>query len=141
VILAILLQKKRSKELLFLVVICVIETQRLVICLKKGQQIMSTIREQLIELFYDNNVHCDQTIEHLVDDVVDIIKSSSDVVEVRHGKWIEHHRQSYLVHPMQYDEYGSPVLQDCVYYECSECGRTESKKEPYCHCGAMMDGK
>ena len=41
---------------------------------------MPTIREQLIELFYDNNVHCDQTIEHLVDDVVDIIKNSNIVL-------------------------------------------------------------
>jgi hypothetical protein len=41
---------------------------------------MSTIREQLIELFYDNNVHCDQTIEHLVDDVLDIVKDSNIVL-------------------------------------------------------------
>ena len=41
---------------------------------------MSTIREQLIELFYDNNVHCDQTIEHIVDDVVDIVKNSDEVI-------------------------------------------------------------
>jgi hypothetical protein len=45
---------------------------------------MSTVREQLIELFYDNNVHCDQTIEHLVDDVLDIIctyQKGSDIDE------------------------------------------------------------
>ena len=49
---------------------------------------MSTIREQLIELFYDNNVHCDQTIEHLVDDVVDIINNSS-LVEKQQGRWLK----------------------------------------------------
>lgn len=31
------------------------------------------MREMLIELFYDNNVRCDQKIEGLVDDVMDII--------------------------------------------------------------------
>ena len=68
------------------------------------------------------------------------IKPTADVVEVRHGEWIEHRGQSYLVHPMKYDENG-PILQDYVNYECSECGRTESKKEPYCNCGAKMDGE
>ena len=31
------------------------------------------VREKLIELFYDNNVRCDQKIEGLADDVMDII--------------------------------------------------------------------
>ena len=25
-------------------------------------------------------------------------------------------------------------------YQCSECGRFENEKEPYCHCGADMRG-
>lgn len=65
---------------------------------------------------------------------------AADVVKVVHGEWIEYHGQSYLVHPMKYDEYGCPILQDYVGYKCSECGRAESKKEPYCNCGAKMDG-
>jgi hypothetical protein len=52
------------------------------------------MREKLIELFYENNVRCDQTIEGLVDDVQSII-STADVVEVvrckncdvPHNKW------------------------------------------------------
>ena len=64
---------------------------------------------------------------------------TADVVEVVHGEWIEYRGQSYLVHPMKYDEYGCPILQEYVGYKCSECGRAESKKEPYCHCGAKMD--
>lgn len=31
--------------------------------------------------------------------------------------------------------------EDTVYsigYKCNQCGRVESKKEPYCHCGAKM---
>ena len=34
---------------------------------------MPNTREKLIELFYDNNVRCDQKIEGLVDDVMDIV--------------------------------------------------------------------
>ena len=34
------------------------------------------IREKLVELFYENNVRCDQKIEGLVDDVIDIISHS-----------------------------------------------------------------
>ena len=26
------------------------------------------------------------------------------------------------------------------YYRCSRCGRVESRRQPYCHCGAKMDG-
>ena len=31
------------------------------------------VREKLVELFYENNVRCDQKIEGLADDVMDII--------------------------------------------------------------------
>lgn len=31
------------------------------------------VKEKLLELFYDNNVRCDQKIEGLADDVMDII--------------------------------------------------------------------
>ena len=34
------------------------------------------VREKLVELFYDNNVICDQKIEGLADDVIDIIAHS-----------------------------------------------------------------
>ena len=34
------------------------------------------IREKLVELFYENNVRCDQKIEGLADDVIDIIAHS-----------------------------------------------------------------
>jgi hypothetical protein len=32
------------------------------------------IKDRLIELLYENNVRCDQTIEHLADDVVSIFE-------------------------------------------------------------------
>ena len=39
------------------------------------------MRDRLIELFYDNNVHCDQKIEELADDVMDTITESVTVQE------------------------------------------------------------
>ena len=39
------------------------------------------VREKLVELFYDNNVRCDQKIEGLVDDVMDIIAHGVTVQE------------------------------------------------------------
>ena len=39
------------------------------------------VREKLVELFYDNNVRCDQKIEGLADDVIDIIANGVTVQE------------------------------------------------------------
>ena len=39
------------------------------------------VREKLVELFYDNNVRCDQKIEGLADDVMDIISNGVTVQE------------------------------------------------------------
>ena len=39
------------------------------------------VREKLVELFYDNNVWCDQNIEGLADDVMDIIAHGVTVQE------------------------------------------------------------
>ena len=39
------------------------------------------VREKLVELFYDNNVMCDQKIEGLADDVMDIIANGVTVQE------------------------------------------------------------
>ena len=43
------------------------------------------VREKLVELFYDNNVVCDQKIEGLADDVTDIIANSVTVQECELG--------------------------------------------------------
>ena len=48
--------------------------------------------------------------------------------------------ESYLVHPMKYNDNGEPILQEYISYKCSLCGRIENDKEPYCNCGAKMDG-
>ena len=39
------------------------------------------VREKLVELFYDNNVRCDQKIEGLADDVMSIIANGVTVQE------------------------------------------------------------
>ena len=39
------------------------------------------VREKLVELFYENNVRCDQKIEGLADDVMDIIARGVTVQE------------------------------------------------------------
>ena len=67
------------------------------------------------------------------DNIVNLIKEAptADVVEVRHGYWIERiEKPSWLEDDVE------------VYYDCSECGTSHwSIMPPYCpECGAKMDG-
>lgn len=73
-------------------------------------------REALIEDFKSCGAD-----KGLVDAIVYRINQhpAADVEVVRHGKWVD--------------------KETC--YTCSLCGRVERMKEPYCHCGARMDGK
>ena len=50
---------------------------------------------------------------------------AADVAEVVHGRWI-----SFLD--------GDHIMPE-RYYRCSRCGRVESRRQPYCHCGAKME--
>lgn len=50
----------------------------------------------------------------------------ADVAPVVYGRWI-----SFLD--------GDHIMPE-RYYRCSRCGRVESRRQPYCHCGAKMDG-
>lgn len=59
-------------------------------------------------------------------DVIDIL-ADMPVVEVVQGRWIE----EYVYDPDPHDR---------LRYKCSVCGRTEEYREPYCNCGAKMDG-
>ena len=52
---------------------------------------------------------------------------AADVAEVVHRRWI-----SFLD--------GDHIMPE-RYYRCSRCGRVESRRQPYCHCGAKMDGE
>lgn len=63
---------------------------------------------------------------------------AADVAPVVHGHWIEQHFGTII--PVEYDGCGDVIVHDCVNYRCSLCGRIEGKKEPYCNCGARMDG-
>lgn len=51
---------------------------------------------------------------------------AANVAPVVHGRWI-----SFLD--------GDHIMPE-RYYRCSRCGRIESRRQPYCHCGAKMDG-
>ena len=51
---------------------------------------------------------------------------AADVAEVVHGQWISFSDGDHIM-PERY-------------YRCSRCGRVESRRQPYCHCGAKMDG-
>ena len=51
---------------------------------------------------------------------------TADVAPVVHGRWV-----SFLD--------GDHIMPE-RYYRCSRCGRVESRRQPYCHCGAKMDG-
>lgn len=61
---------------------------------------------------------------------------AADVAEVKHGRWVPDIRarksaDGYYL----WNSYPEAV------FVCSECGRVESYKEPYCHCGAKMDAE
>lgn len=60
---------------------------------------------------------------------------AADVVPVVHGQWIEEFRSQ--ISPDGYFYWNTPQKK---IYVCSICGREEVKKEPYCNCGARMDG-
>jgi hypothetical protein len=66
--------------------------------------------------------------------IIDLVKRqpAADVVEVRHGVWVE-------TKPQPRSE--KSCLKNYIFYKCSLCGRFEMHKEPYCNCGAKMDGK
>ena len=57
---------------------------------------------------------------------------AADVTPVRHGRWIRHYEP--------YDT-GEEWLESPCGFECSECGRWEAEQEPFCNCGAKMDGE
>ena len=56
-----------------------------------------------------------------------------DVAPVVHGRW-----EKRVIYICNSDN--KPIAPIGLEYKCSECGRTESNPEPYCHCGARMDG-
>ena len=63
-------------------------------------------------------------------------QNKSDRAEVRHGEWKCTTRAPKRVDGYYY--WGAPLE---TIFVCSECGKAEKNKEPYCNCGAKMDGK
>lgn len=61
-------------------------------------------------------------------DIEILRKAISDAEPVRHGEWFMHE----IIDPHGF--------MHTRYYKCSLCGRREAKKEPFCNCGAKMDG-
>lgn len=72
----------------------------------------------LITRRYENPEICTQEINSI---------PAADVAPVVHARWV-----SFLD--------GDHIMPE-RYYRCSRCGRVESRRQPYCHCGAKMDGK
>ncbi len=66
-------------------------------------------------------------------------KHKADVVEVRHGKWVPHEFEQHNGYDGCRQESYCYLKPTC--YRCSLCGRIEEYQEPYCNCGAKMDGK
>lgn len=58
-----------------------------------------------------------------------------DAAPVVHGRW-EPCYETFDEDP----SLGIPGGDVQTGWECSICGRYETDKEPYCHCGAKMDG-
>ena len=59
----------------------------------------------------------------------DYFYPAADVESVRHGEWIEIKKYSEM--------FGVDFI---LGYRCSLCGRREEYLQPYCNCGAKMNG-
>ena len=76
------------------------------------------------------NIMCSQSQLHWLNAIIEK-QPTVDAVEVVHGRWIP-----IIDEPTPLRKI--PMLSG---YKCSVCGRYEEKEEPYCNCGAKMDGE
>ena len=89
------------------------------------------VREKLVELFYENNVICDQKIEGLADDVIDIIDHG--VTAQRCGHWVS------LTDCANAGVYCSVCHKKVYKEDYAYCNRKNKLRSSYCpHCGAKM---
>lgn len=58
---------------------------------------------------------------------------AADVAQVVHGRWDV--KELWIC-----NSDGKPVSVIGKVYVCNRCGREEEQMEPYCNCGAKMDG-
>ena len=94
---------------------------------------MTDTREKLIELLHKSFAEqyerralltAPHTADHLIANGVSLRKK---------GAWITYERYCC-------NSDGDPVVMIGEVYVCSECGRKEPCREPFCHCGAEMIG-
>ena len=82
----------------------------------EGENKNSKLRKKLILKGYNE---CETIIEQA---------PTAEVEEVKHGEWISLGKSGFFKN----------------IFQCSKCGRIEEmnvdNQEPYCHCGAKMDG-
>lgn len=81
-------------------------------------------KDEIAQLMWER----DKAIDQLRSYGVDFCQEKKELAEVKHGEWEE----------MVEHEHGGIKK---FFFECSLCGRIECQKEPYCHCGAKMDGR
>ena len=58
---------------------------------------------------------------------------TKEVEEVKHGAWLDYREKITTPAGVEFEA--------VVGYRCSLCGRIERKREPYCNCGAKMNGE
>ena len=89
------------------------------------------VREKLVELFYENNVRCDQKIEGLADDVIYLIDHG--VTAQGCGHWIS------LTDCANAGVYCSVCHKKVYKEDYAYCSRKNKLRSSYCpHCGAKM---
>lgn len=79
-------------------------------------------------------IYSDPVLLHAIKNTLDTTPTV-DVVEVKHGRWQPHYEI--------FDADPAVGILGGNYqtgWQCSVCGRYESIQEPYCNCGAKMDG-
>ena len=106
-------------------------------------------REALCEILENwRNAHADVDDEQgcgLLEDVICEVdaQTAADVAPVVHAEWLEAPFEP--IWPGDFYADGNFVVHTYMAWKCSRCGRRISEKqhpnkEPYCHCGAKMDG-
>ena len=78
----------------------------------------------------------DPAVAQYADAVLRFLREApaADVAPVVHGQWED---VTDIVQDILKERPPYVMLRA---YKCSVCGRYEQKKEPYCNCGAKMDG-
>lgn len=97
----------------------------------KMRDVMKVCEDYSQHCFNSNDARGQDIADRILDDVVAL--PTADVMEVKHGQWLDDIVEGTTVAGVDF--------KGVVGYKCSLCGRHEIKKEPYCNCGAKMDGE